>query len=63
MRNELEDILYGLRHYPELMPSEARIKAVEDLYPELAEIWRSGHGVLSTPERIERLERLRYEQV
>jgi len=59
----LEDILCGLERYPELEPNPDRIKAMMALYRrsrnpvvgEMVEIWKSGHGVLSTEVRIRAL--------
>jgi DNA-directed RNA polymerase subunit beta len=55
-QDELEDILYGLQNFSELRPSDERIEATEasdnPTLQEMASIWKSGHGVLSKPERI-----------
>jgi len=59
---ELQDILYGLKHWPELRPSSKRISALKSIENpdnnilEMIEIWESGHGVLSNPQRISSLE-------
>jgi hypothetical protein len=58
---ELQDILYGLRNFAELEPTEARIKAMlsvadkHHLLELMADIWQEGHGVLSKPDRIDAL--------
>jgi hypothetical protein len=57
--NILEDIMEGLENWPELRPSPERIEAFRavrrpsDAIKEMLGIWESGHGVLSTPERVE----------
>jgi hypothetical protein len=63
---ETEDILYGLQNYNELRPNEKRIRTLEELnkqiknktIKEMIRIWKSGHGVLSSSERINALKEL-----
>ena len=59
---EIEDILYGLKHWPELEPSEARIYALkhfsDPIIMRMVKIWESGHGVLSNQARISALEKI-----
>ena len=61
---ELQDILYGLKNWPELRPSSKRIKALKSIEnPDknvlrMIEIWESGHGVLSDSKKISSLERV-----
>ena len=61
---EIEDILYGLENFPELRPSPKRIMALKSIENpdenilDMIEIWESGHGVLSKPERIESLRKI-----
>jgi hypothetical protein len=58
LKYTVEDILYGLEHYPELRPKDERIAALKFLnsnnahIKDMINIWSSGHGVLSKPNRI-----------
>lgn len=58
-RNILEDILYGLENFPELESKPERLSTLRPIenpvIQEMVDIWESGHGVLSKPERIEAL--------
>jgi hypothetical protein len=55
-RYVLEDIAYGLEKYPELEPRPERIQALRSAgLDDLAQIMAEGHGILSKPDRIERI--------
>lgn len=60
---EIEDMIYGFQNYPELEPNERRINTLVEIMnsspdktiKEMIEIFKSGHGVLSKPDRIKAL--------
>jgi hypothetical protein len=61
---ELEYILYGLENFPELRPNPKRIATLKSIKNpdenilKMIEVWESGHGVLSKPERIDSLKKI-----
>jgi tRNA wybutosine-synthesizing protein 3 len=66
IRLEIEDLLYGFKHYKELEPNKKRIEALEKvsklwnnkIIKEMLDLMKDGHGIKSNSKRIKILEKI-----